>query len=181
MEAVNPYESPKSKTDDSNLETYQPKFLALNGRIGRLRYLGYAMAASVICLSLIGVIAALVLPVISQTLAIIMIIALYIPLIVLTVIFAKRRFNDLNHSGWWQLILYIPVVGLLPALYLLFWPGTKGSNNYGPSPAKNSIVLIIVGIILPVFLVGVLAAVAIPTYQDYVEQATKQAVESTNR
>ena len=50
----------------------------------------------------------------------------------------KRRLNDLDKSGWWQLLYLVPIVNILFALYLLFWPGTKGSNNYGLQPAKNS-------------------------------------------
>lgn len=179
MESVNPYESPKSKTYDSNLETYQPKLLSSNGRIGRLRYLGYSLIAMIIFGFILGLIASLAIPNMPETSAMIMMVVLYIPLLVFSIIFAKRRFNDLNHSGWWQLIIYIPFVGILVALYLLLWPGTKGSNNYGPPPTKNSGLLIIGGLIVPIFLTGILAAIAIPAYQDYVERA-KQAVESTN-
>ena len=47
---------------------------------------------------------------------------------------AIRRCHDLDKSGWFLLILFIPYVDFLFALYLLFWKGTTGPNRYGPDP-----------------------------------------------
>jgi len=46
-----------------------------------------------------------------------------------------KRWHDRNRSGWWSLILLVPVVGLLWALIergLL--RGTAGANRFGPDP-----------------------------------------------
>lgn len=176
MEAVNPYESPKSKASvsASQLDSYQPKLLSVNGRIGRLRYLAYSTVASII----IGVVFALVsfvLVGLSETALAIAMGVIYLPLLVYSVILAKRRLNDLDRSGWWQLLFLVPLVNILFGLYVLLWPGTKGSNSFGACPTKNSILVILGGLILPlVFIVGILAAIAIPAYQDYVERAQQQ-------
>ena len=45
-----------------------------------------------------------------------------------------RRLHDLNRSGWWALIMLIPLVNLLFAVYVIFFKGTKGPNKYGPDP-----------------------------------------------
>ena len=43
----NPYSMPQSELrEPASNETYQPKFFALSGRIGRVRYLGYSAALS---------------------------------------------------------------------------------------------------------------------------------------
>lgn len=47
-----------------------------------------------------------------------------------------KRLHDLNKSGWLILICYIPFVGWIFALYMLFADGTVGPNQYGPDP-KN--------------------------------------------
>lgn len=47
-----------------------------------------------------------------------------------------KRLHDLNKSGWMFLLCYIPVVGWIFALYILFADGTVGPNQYGPDP-KN--------------------------------------------
>ena len=45
-----------------------------------------------------------------------------------------RRMHDHDKSGWWLLIGFIPVLGLLYLLYLFVMPGTAGDNNFGPDP-----------------------------------------------
>lgn len=184
MESSNPYESPKSNTFTNSDETYQPKLFAWNGRIGRLRYFAYAMVASLVTMVILGILAALLIPGLasggmSESASVILVLILYIPLIVISVFLMKRRLNDLDKSGWWQLLYLLPLINLLFAIYILFWPGTKGSNSYGLQPAKNSTLLVIVGLILPIFVIGIIAAIAIPAYQDYVVQA-QQMIESQN-
>ena len=48
---------------------------------------------------------------------------------------AVKRYHDRNKSGWWVLIVLVPVIGGL--WYLIecgFLRGTPGPNNYGPDP-----------------------------------------------
>jgi hypothetical protein len=58
---------------------------------------------------------------------------------ILLLVFEKRRFNDLNRSGWWILLNLIPLINFLLALYLIFFPETNGPNKFGPAPAENSL------------------------------------------
>jgi len=50
----------------------------------------------------------------------------------LAVIF--RRLHDTERSGWWILIAFIPLVGVLILLVFLILQGTRGENRYGPDP-----------------------------------------------
>jgi uncharacterized membrane protein YhaH (DUF805 family) len=43
-----------------------------------------------------------------------------------------RRLHDVDRSGWWLLILLLPIVGLVLILYWLSQPGSAGTNKYGP-------------------------------------------------
>jgi uncharacterized membrane protein YhaH (DUF805 family) len=44
-----------------------------------------------------------------------------------------KRWHDLDHSGWWALLLFVPVVGPLLLIALLgFRRGTVGPNRFGP-------------------------------------------------
>lgn len=47
-----------------------------------------------------------------------------------------KRLHDLNKSAWFLLILLIPLVNFVFALYMLFADGTVGPNRYGDDP-KN--------------------------------------------
>ena len=45
-----------------------------------------------------------------------------------------RRLHDLDRSGWWFLLIFVPLVG---AIILLIWNcmrGTVGPNRFGPDP-----------------------------------------------
>ncbi len=46
-----------------------------------------------------------------------------------------KRWHDMNKSGKWNLLLFIPVVGpVWMLLELGFIPGTQGPNQYGDQP-----------------------------------------------
>ena len=48
-----------------------------------------------------------------------------------------KRWHDRDKSGWWTLIMLVPIVG---AIWLLvecgILPGTKGPNRFGPDPLR---------------------------------------------
>ena len=66
---------------------------------------------------------------------ILMIISLIILLLSIVQVFfvTHRRLHDLNASGWWQLITFIPF-GQLMMIGFIFFKGTDGPNKYGPPP-----------------------------------------------
>jgi uncharacterized membrane protein YhaH (DUF805 family) len=48
---------------------------------------------------------------------------------------AVKRYHDRNKPGWWILIVFIPIIGLVWYIVELgFLPGTPGPNRYGPDP-----------------------------------------------
>ena len=46
-----------------------------------------------------------------------------------------RRLHDVNSSGWWVLVSFLPF-GQLIILWLMFKKGTDGSNKYGEEPVN---------------------------------------------
>lgn len=48
-----------------------------------------------------------------------------------------RRCHDFNCTGWMQLITLIPYVGGVFLLILVFLPGSKGVNRFGPVPPRT--------------------------------------------
>ncbi len=48
-----------------------------------------------------------------------------------------RRFHDINLSAWCFLLLFVPLVNLVFCAMLMFIPGTRGPNKYGPQPVKQ--------------------------------------------
>jgi len=47
---------------------------------------------------------------------------------------AARRLHDTGRSGWWQLIVLIPIVGLIVLIVFLVLDSEAGTNKYGPNP-----------------------------------------------
>ncbi len=47
---------------------------------------------------------------------------------------ASRRLHDTGRSGWWQLIAFVPLAGLLLLLWWYCRPGEAGGNRFGPDP-----------------------------------------------
>src|SRR5215207_6214823 len=69
-------------------------------------------------------------PVASVVILVFAVIATWISIAV-----AVKRYHDRNKSGWWVLIVFVPVIGGL--WYLIecgFLRGTPGPNSYGPDP-----------------------------------------------
>lgn len=179
MNDNNPYSAPDAALETGQQEFYQPSVFSFKGRIGRLRYVAYGMGTYL-------AIIAVLMPLMGGSMllggsmelagegamSIAMIIGLavfYIAIIILSVAFGKRRLNDLNRSGWWLLIFIVPLVNFLMTIYILFFPGSNEANNFGPPAAANSLGVKILGSIFPlIFLLGIVAAIAIPAYQGYI-------------
>ena len=47
---------------------------------------------------------------------------------------AVRRLHDIGKSGWYLLVLIIPLVGIIWLLILLVREGDRGANAYGEDP-----------------------------------------------
>lgn len=48
-----------------------------------------------------------------------------------------RRLHDLNKSGWFWLLLFVPLINIIFMFYMWLAPGTAGYNNYGEDPLAN--------------------------------------------
>ncbi len=45
-----------------------------------------------------------------------------------------RRLHDTGRSGWWILIGFIPLIGVIVLLVFYFQDSQPGQNDYGPNP-----------------------------------------------
>lgn len=61
--------------------------------------------------------------------------AMIVPNLAVTV----RRLHDIGRSGWWYLIILIPIIGAFILLYWMVCDSEPGVNQYGPSPKQNSV------------------------------------------
>ena len=83
---------------------------------------------------------------------------------------SKRRFNDLNKTGWLALLMLVPGVNVLVYLYLLAVEGTAGANYYGlparPATQLKTVLMILIPLLV-MSLIGLLTQVVVPSYHSY--------------
>ena len=104
---------------------------------------------------------------------------LYIALIYFSFLFAVRRLHDRNHSGWLSLLMLVPLVNIAMALYLTFAKGDANENQFGLPRVTQTWEKVLGWIYVLIFPIGILAAIAIPAYQDYVQRADQGQMEQS--
>ena len=99
-----------------------------NGRARRSEYWYFTLA---------NVIATVVLAVVDSVIGIQILGSIYsLAVLVPGLAVAVRRLHDVNKSGWFYLLILLPVIGWIWLIVLFCTEGDKGTNEYGPDP-KN--------------------------------------------
>jgi len=102
------------------------KFVDFKGRASRSEYWWYALFTSIISIpsylpnetaQVLGGLAWLI---------------ILLPTLAVTV----RRLHDINKSGWFLLISFIPIIGTIIILVMVIEKGTLGKNRFGEYPLK---------------------------------------------
>lgn len=53
-----------------------------------------------------------------------------------TIAVSARRLHDTGRSGWWLLLFFVPVIGLLVLLVFFCTRSDPGHNRYGEEPVS---------------------------------------------
>jgi len=51
-----------------------------------------------------------------------------------------KRLHDMEHSGWYALLLLVPIANIALGLFLTFKKGTVGPNSFGADPVAAGII-----------------------------------------
>jgi len=143
MQAVsNPYQTPGSPVEDQGEQYSEVKILSTAGRLGRVRYIGYTVGLSMLLAIAMGLVMAMS---------------------------AAAGIAALS-----VIVTVLGYVAIIPLVNLIFWaiPGTDGPNRFGNPPPPNTTGAVVLALIIPlIFVVGIVAAIALPAYQQYVKRA----------
>lgn len=52
---------------------------------------------------------------------------------------AVRRLHDSDRTGWWMLLVFLPVLGGLILLVFMVLDGNQGRNRYGEDPKGRAV------------------------------------------
>ena len=144
-------------------------FISFQGRIGRIRFIGWAFGGQLIFIG--GAISFATLALVMGRLAIILGIILVAAALIFFITLSVRRLHDLNRTGWWLLIPVIwsfaafaarsPVIMgaggiLIVAMTLLLYlmGGSISDNDYGPPPPPNGLGVTLLAVIVIILDVG---------------------------
>jgi len=50
---------------------------------------------------------------------------------------AIRRLHDVDKSGWWLLIGFVPLIGTIVLIVFFLTDGSRGLNRFGPDPKET--------------------------------------------
>ncbi len=176
MAGNNPYAAPKASLampDGGGVDTSSP--FSSKGRFARSTYLAYSFGTMFIVMLLAAALGATGLlsgntagmgPGATVAMALGYLVVLYV-----STIFGIRRLHDLNWSGWWIVVMYIPIVGIVLAVPMLFFRGTAGVNSYGPPRPPRTLHVVLAWLMGLIPIAGIVAAIAIPAYVDYTKRA----------
>lgn len=168
---ASPYAPPTANVAEELPEYAELRPFGVEGRIGRLRYLAWSLSLMGAAMAVFGVVA--IGFQLSQVLGAILGVVTLVAMAVVSVQIGVQRLHDIGWSGWLLLVNLVPVVGSVFSIIMLVVPGSAAANRFGPPPPPNSTavkVLSALWLLVPVVF-GILAAIAIPAYQDYTERA----------
>ncbi|MCI0581342.1 MAG: DUF805 domain-containing protein [Chloroflexi bacterium] len=169
---ANPYQRPQAAVADNDEPEYQAvRIFRAAGRIGRVRYIAYTVGLPLLIVGLAAIVVGVLERVLGggRAIGIPLLVGAYGAVLIAYVFLTIQRCHDFDVSGWLSIVFV-----LVPLAVLLLWiiPGTRGSNRYGAPTEPNSTLAVVGALVLPfVFVTGIVAAIAIPAYQDYVKRA----------
>ena len=115
------------------------KWTSWKGRLNRKRYFFRTVGFTVVyCLAatFASVLAVLLMDASEATVEGI-VYFMSIPFAILVYFNTIKRLHDLDKSGWYLLLNFVPIINVIFSLYLIFVKGTDGPNGYGEDPLKD--------------------------------------------
>ena len=105
------------------------KYAVLKGRARRTEYWMFVLFNCIIAF-LLGIVDGIV-----GSFGVIGLIYCLAVLIPGTAVFV-RRLHDTDRSGWWFLIAFLPIIGLIVLLFFMVQDSKPGENRYGKNPKE---------------------------------------------
>ncbi|MBE9570147.1 MAG: DUF805 domain-containing protein [Proteobacteria bacterium] len=104
------------------MDTFKKVYLRWNGRITRKTY--WIFSIPVVLFYLCSV---FIIPPNNETFSMIILLLVLYPSFMINI----KRAHDRDRTGWFTLLLIVPIISLWPLIELGFLKGSDGSNRYG--------------------------------------------------
>lgn len=117
---------------------FKELFFTSKGRLNRKSYIYRSLFLSLVLGIIQGILELATVAIEAlELLFAVLLLALCIFGFVAGIMMLARRLHDLDKSGWWMLLLFVPLVNILFYIYILFFKGTEGPNQYGEDPLQQ--------------------------------------------
>lgn len=117
---------------------FKELFFTSKGRLNRKSYIYRSLFLSLVLGIIQGILELATVAIEAlELLFAVLLLALCIFGFVAGIMMLARRLHDLDKSGWWMLLLFVPLVNILFYIYILFFKGTEGPNQYGEDPLQS--------------------------------------------
>lgn len=157
----NPYAAPQGDLVTNAATAYgEVKVFSASGRLNRLRYLTYGFGIPFLIYLAASAVSAPMAAAGDPGTAYFLIQGVaWIAILWISILLAIQRLHDFNSSGWWSVLVIVPLVSLI---YLLI-PGNQGENRFGLQPPPNTLGVVLVAIVaVGIPILGIVAAILIP-------------------
>ncbi|WP_213940192.1 DUF805 domain-containing protein [Pseudomonas sp. dw_612] len=182
-----PYAPPRASVGEKLPEFATLKPFSFEGRIGRVRFLAWTMALTLVTLAVGSVLAIFGLALISTDstagliLGGLLVFILVVALAFVSIQFSVQRLHDIGWSGWLWLLNLVPFVGSFFPFVIMVVPGNATANQYGAPPPPNSTAVKVLAWLwvafIAIILIGALAGGITAIQQEY-ENAAETSYDS---
>jgi len=141
-------ESLKPGYQGRGMIVYEPlSVLSLRQRLGRLRFACYQFGAALLTGLLIALFLLLSVELLPQWVGWSVVAVTSVALLVYQIGLLVRRLHDMEKSGWWVILAFVPLVNLPFQLYLYLGDGSSMVNRFGtPNPPVSAVVMLVGGL-----------------------------------
>jgi uncharacterized membrane protein YhaH (DUF805 family) len=158
------YSAPAARVADPPAGGYSRNSIwSPRGRIGRVPYIAYSVGFG----TLINAVGAMLAILSGEPLASVFMGVALIAFVCIHALLSVQRAHDFDMTEWLAVLAFVPLVNFM------FWfvAGTSSENRFGKPSSPNSKEVIVAAWIVPIVLIaGILAAIVIPAYMDFVVQ-----------
>ncbi|WP_109078425.1 DUF805 domain-containing protein [Aggregatibacter kilianii] len=113
-------------------------YVTFNGRARRKEYWMFCLFSFIVSI-ILGVID-LVLGLYSSTLNMGILGGIYSLVVFLPgLAVSVRRLHDTDRSGWWILLCFIPIIGVIVVLVFMCFDSQPGTNRFGDNPKEHAV------------------------------------------
>ncbi len=154
MQTADPYRPPDAHVADTpSSGVSKVKFWSAQGRMGRVRYIGYSIGLPIVIISVSGFMAA---SAGDETGEVIMFVGMALAVLVHGLLSIQRA-HDFDTSGWLAILAFVPLFNFV------FWvvPGTAGDNRFGCRTPPNTVVSVVLACFIPFLIIAAIVSVTI--------------------